>query len=167
MIVPIVIIIVGIVKVIFAINEKIKDEQIVNQIRRENRYNSVTSSQSINRNISQIEVNQEVSRDNQKTTVGPVIYYGNSKHNASDVEFRFKYMLVNGGWRAYIIRQPSFKGRNESLSVTHRYRDSNNNMYYVCWDTVITDIKDIQNVSKFWADCILEYIATGKRFGPQ
>ena len=38
-------------------------------------------------------------------------------------------------------------------------------MYYVCWDTPIAQIKDMQNVSKFWADNILEYIATGKRFG--
>lgn len=106
------------------------------------------------------------SDDKQHPAVGPVIYYGNSNHNASDVEFQFRYAYKNGSWRAYIIYQPSYKGRNDARTVTHRYYDSNERAHYVCWDTPIEELKDIQIVSKFWADCTLEYIATGERFGP-
>lgn len=104
------------------------------------------------------------SNNNQHATVGPVIYYGNSNHNASDVEFKFLYMYKGGSWRAYIMRQPSLNGRSEDLHSTHRHYDSDNNRHYVCWLNDIAQLKDMQNISKAWADNILEYIATGKTF---
>lgn len=132
---------------------------------------TVRNSRPVNRPVrsavNQRPVNSLANNVANQTSYGPVIYYGNSDHNAIDVEFRFKYELNDGKWRAYIVKQPAFNGRDEALAVTHRYYDSVKRMHYVCWDTPIYQIKDMQNVSKFWADCILEYIATGKRFGPQ
>lgn len=164
-IVVMIIVVVGIVSIVKGIMDKKRRDSLNYCLQ-----NSTTSHNDIqNRAVSRMErqENAPSSDNNLNITVGPVIYYGNSKHNALDVEFRFKYVYKRGSWRAYIIRQPSFNGRDESLTVTHRYRDTDNNMYYVCWDTPIAQIKDMQNVSKFWADNILEYIATGKRFGPQ
>ena len=156
-IVVMIILVVGIVSTVKGIVDK--------KQRDSSNYRAQNSSTSHNDIQRQVADRMERKMDDTSITVGPVIYYGNSNHNASDVEFRFKYVYKNGSWRAYIIRQPSFNGRDEALTVTHRYRDIDNNMYYVCWDTPIAQIKDMQNVSKFWADNILEYIATGKRFG--
>ncbi|MGN0437784.1 MAG: hypothetical protein ACI4F4_04615 [Lachnospiraceae bacterium] len=163
--VVIIIMIVGIMKIVSSIKEKKKREQAGYYSQNINGGNNAHNQ--INDRRSVQSVDRQNPSNNNHATVGPVIYYGNSNHNASDVEFKFKYVFKNGGWRAYIIRQPSFNGRDEALAITHRWRDPDNNMYYVCWDTPVTQIKDMQIISKAWADNILEYIATGKRFGPQ
>ena len=38
---------------------------------------------------------------------GPMVYYANDTHGATDKEYRFNYKKVNGAWRAYILRMPS------------------------------------------------------------
>ncbi|MBQ8642511.1 MAG: hypothetical protein IJ480_09875 [Clostridia bacterium] len=97
--------------------------------------------------------------------VGPVVYYANTDNHSADNEFQFHYKKVNGSWRAYIIRMPSLNGRSDESHIIHRYID--NDSYYVCWDRPVNSLVDMQNVSRVWADHITEYIATGKRFGPQ
>ncbi len=96
---------------------------------------------------------------------GPVIYYANDNHNSRDKEYRFNYKNIGGNYRAYILRTPSFGNRDQSGVVTHRLWDDENKPY-VCWDTNIKTLRDMQNVSRAWADNIQEYIATGRRFGP-
>lgn len=161
-VVVMIIVIVGIVSIAKGIADKKRRDSLNYRSQNSNMSQSDIQNQVVSRVERQMSNNS--SHNSQNTAFGPVIYYGNSNHNATDVEFRFKYVYKNGSWRAYIIRHPSFNGRDEALAVTHRYRDTDNNMYYVCWDTPIIQIKDIQNVSRFWADNILEYIATGKKF---
>lgn len=157
-----IIVIIGVAKIVYSSMDKNESEATHYSSQRENR-SSVNQSSSQVENINRIQPNF----NKKDIEIGPVIYYGNTNHNAKDVEFRFKYVMKNGSWRAYILRHPSFNGRDESLTITHRYRDPENNLLYVCWDTPLYQIKDIQSVSKAWADNILEYIATGTRFGPQ
>lgn len=166
MIIVLVIAVVGIVKIIISANEKRQRENYRNRARSSTHMTTTSVSHTLENNNS-ARHSQNLMNVNQHDSVGPVIYYGNTNHNARDVEFRFKYVFKNGSWRAYILRHPSFNGRDEALTVTHRYRDHENNMYYVCWDSPVVQLKDMQNVSKFWADSILEYIATGKKFGPE
>lgn len=160
-----IIVIIGVVKIICSLIDRNESESTYYTPRRENSDNrgsvNPASNQVINTNRMQANYDKSI------TEIGPVIYYGNTNHNVKDVEFRFKYVMKDGSWRAYILRQPSFNGRNDSLTITHRYRDPENNLHYVCWDTPLYQIKDIQIVSKAWADNILEYIATGTKFGPQ
>lgn len=94
--------------------------------------------------------------------LGPVNYYANDSHNSSDKWFQFKYKKVGNEWLTYILRMPSLKGRDPNLHLTHRYR--NGNTYWICRDPQPTTLRDAQNVSRVWADCIMEYIATGKTF---
>lgn len=104
------------------------------------------------------------------TETGPMVYYANSRHGRCDKEYRFNYKQVYDSqfgkitWRAYILRMPSLRGRNSDAHTTHRWHDSNNN-YWVCWDRPVNSLKEIQAISRAWADHIQEYIATGKRFG--
>lgn len=99
----------------------------------------------------------------QKNETGPMVYYANDRHGSSDREYRFNYKKVNGFWRAYILRPPSFGNRWTDGYTTHRLWDGTNP--YVCWDRPVDSLKDMQSISKIWADCIQEYIATGKTFG--
>ena len=100
------------------------------------------------------------------TETGPMIYYANDNHERRDKEYRFNYKKVNGSWRAYILRMPSLGNRDARSIPTHRLCDDSNNVY-ICWDKTVNSLKDMQNISRVWADCIQEYIATGKRFGPE
>ena len=102
----------------------------------------------------------------QRSETGPMVYYANDRHGRTDREYRFNYKKVNGAWRAYILRMPSLGNRDARSIPTHRLWDDNNNPY-ICWQGTITSLHDMQNVSREWADCIQEYIATGKRFGPE
>lgn len=95
--------------------------------------------------------------------IRPVVYFANNPHRRRDKEYHFNYVKVNGSWRAYILRMPSLGNRDESGVVTHRIFD--NGQPYVCWNRPVTSLKDMQTISKVWADNIQEYIATGKRFG--
>ena len=94
---------------------------------------------------------------------GPVVYFANDSFGNSDREYRFNYKKIGNSWRAYILRMPSLGGRNSEYAVTHRLNDRNGN--YVCWDSQVNTLKDMQTISKVWADSIQEYIATGKTFG--
>lgn len=102
----------------------------------------------------------------QKNETGPMVYYANDRHGGTDREYRFNYKKINGSWRAYILRMPSLGNRDTRSIPTHRLWDDNNNAY-ICWDKAVNSLKDMQNISRVWADCIQEYIATGKRFGPE
>ncbi|MCI5509605.1 MAG: hypothetical protein MR436_04010 [Eubacterium sp.] len=97
------------------------------------------------------------------TETGQIIYYANDRHNQRDKEYRFNYKKIGGSWRAYILRMPSLGNRDSSGAVTHRLFD--NGRPYVCWDSDVKTLKDMQTISRVWADSIQEYIATGKRFG--
>ena len=94
---------------------------------------------------------------------GPMIYYANDRHGRSDKEYCFNYKYVGNSWRAYILRMPSLGRRESSGMVTHRLYDGSRP--YVCWDSPVKSLKDMQTISRVWADNIQEYIATGKRFG--
>lgn len=108
--------------------------------------------------------NQPISNNTQRITTetGPMIYFANDRHDSNDKEFQFNFRKVEDGWRAYILRTPSFCGRDTDCTITHRLHDDNG--YYVCWDRPIDNLKDMQTISRTWADLIMEYIATGKRF---
>ena len=56
-------------------------------------------------------------------------------------------------------------GRDAGGMATHRLFD--NGHPYVCWDSKVRILKEMQTISRVWANSIQEYIATGERFGPQ
>lgn len=116
----------------------------------------------VNQNAGTV-VRDTVSVTSSFNETGPIVYFANDNHHQGDNEYRFNYKKVSGSWRAYIIKMPSLKNRDQSGLVTHRLFD--NGQPYVCWDSPVNTLKDMQTISKVWADNIQEYIATGKRFG--
>ena len=95
---------------------------------------------------------------------GPVIYFATEDFGVEDREYRFNFKRVGPGWRAYILRMPSLKGRNAGSIPTHRLWDGDNKPY-ICWNAVVSELKDIETVARVWADHIQKYIAKGTRFG--
>ena len=101
---------------------------------------------------------------------GVMVYYANDRHGRSDREYRFNYKKEYDSkfqkycWRAYIIRMPSLCGRDPDLHKTHRFTNGSG-QYWVCWDSPVNTLKDMQAISRVWADSLQEYIATGKLFG--
>lgn len=101
---------------------------------------------------------------------GVMVYYANDRHGRSDREYRFNYKKVYDTqfqkycWRAYIVRMPSLCGRDPDLHKTHRFTNGSG-QYWVCWDSPVNTLKDMQAISRVWADSLQEYIATGKLFG--
>lgn len=128
--------------------------------RGKNRNDTVSPARNEDRNTPQ--QNRDIA-SNEKTETGPMVYYANDRHGSSDREYRFNYKKVNGTWRAYIIRMPSLGNRQAGGVATHRMWDESKP--YICWDSSVNSLRDMQTISRVWADNIQEYIATGKRFG--
>ncbi len=149
----VIIILIILVVVIFAAYKYITENNIINVNDAGNSSGSNAASPSIRQSESEI------------TSPDGVIYFASLDYGLSDREYRFDFRLVNNSWRAYILKMPSLRGRDASGYVTHRLFD--NGKPYICWNTSISSLKDMQNVARVWADSIQEYIATGKRFGPQ
>lgn len=125
--------------------------------------NQNSNSNSENRNQRSTSVNTRITSEREVTETGSMVYYANDRHGLQDKEYRFNYKQVGGEWRAYILKMPSLGNRDTSGVITHRKYD--NGRPYVCWDSSVHSLKDMQTISKVWADNIQEYIATGKRFG--
>lgn len=58
---------------------------------------------------------------------------------------------------------PNLGNRSTDGHATHRLWDGSKP--YVCWDSPVNSLGDMQTISRVRADNIQEYIATGKRFG--
>ena len=85
-----------------------------------------------------------------------------TKDSEADYRFRFHRQWLSGNYRVYIVSQPSYRGRDESLHTTHRLTDSSG--YYVCWTTPIRSEHNAHQIASMWADKTQEYIKYGTRF---
>lgn len=78
-------------------------------------------------------------------------------------DYRFSYERQSDGtWRAYILNQPGYGGRDEGAHPTHRLSDGTRK--YVCWSAPISTFEQAKKVSALWADATQGYIRSGKRF---
>jgi hypothetical protein len=83
------------------------------------------------------------------------IYY-RTKDGLTDYGFSFEQQ-PSGAWRAYILSQPSYRGRDESMIKTHHL--SHGGRYYVCWDPEPGTLEDLKKVVRLWAERTQMYIA--------
>jgi len=81
----------------------------------------------------------------------------------ADYEFSFEYK--EDSYRAYILKMPSYQGRNESCVITHRLLDGNR--YYICWSQPIKSVEDLKKVAAKWSDLTQTYIRTGRTIDQQ
>jgi hypothetical protein len=88
------------------------------------------------------------------------VYY-RTRDGLADYQFGFEQQ-PDRTWRAYILAQPGYGSRDESLHATHRLRDGNG--YYVCWKGTLGSLDQVKSVAALWADKTQEYIRSGRRF---
>lgn len=81
-----------------------------------------------------------------------------TKDGAADYQFMFEEQQ-NRTWKAYIEKQPPYRGRSEDLHSTHRLTDGSRK--YVCWTRELKSLDDAKKVAALWADCTQNYIKTG------
>lgn len=68
----------------------------------------------------------------------------------------------DGTWRAYIDKQPPYRGRATDAHSTHRLSEGSRK--YVCWTSPLRSLKEAKKVAALWADATQQYIRTGRRF---
>jgi len=96
-----------------------------------------------------------------RATNGPVRATYRTKDGRADYSFSYERQS-DGTWRAYIVSQPGYGGRDEGAHPTHRL--SSGSRKYVCWSAPIPSLEQAKRVSALWADATQEYIRSGKRF---
>lgn len=99
-----------------------------------------------------------------------VVYRACSNNSKQDNLFVFKYMLIDGRWRAYVIRMPNHAERQWDNHITHLDPDWGkhcNGTLHVDWDSPVKALDDMQKIAHRWADLCLRYIETGKWFDSQ
>jgi len=84
-----------------------------------------------------------------------------TRDGRTDYCFSFEQQS-DASWRAYILTQPLYQGRNESAHSTHRLPDGNRK--YVCWNTPLKSFAEAKQVAAMWADLTQTYIRTGATF---
>ena len=87
--------------------------------------------------------------------------YFRTSDGLSDYLFRFEEQS-DRTWRAYIQRQPSYRGRATDAHSTHRLSDASGE--YICWDHPLQTLDDAMRVAASWANNTQEYIRSGRRF---
>ena len=84
-----------------------------------------------------------------------------TRDGKADYRFSFEQQ-GDDSWRAYILSQPSYQGREEGAHPTHRLSDGGRK--YVCWNTGLKSLAQAKQVAALWADSTQTYIRTGTRF---
>ena len=90
-------------------------------------------------------------------------YRGTYRTKSGKNRFSFSFeKQSNGTVRAYVSRQPSYRGRPRDGHSTHRY--GVNSRPYVCYEPQPRSLKSAINVAKKWSDKTERYIDRGGRF---
>ena len=84
-----------------------------------------------------------------------------TKDGLADYCFSFEEQR-DGTWRPYIVRHPSYQGRDESAHSTHRMSDRGRK--YLDWVNPLRSLAQAKQAAAAWADFTQNYIRTGSRF---
>lgn len=99
-----------------------------------------------------------------------------TKYDNLQIEFLFLHISPKLGWRAYILTDIDYKRFSASRSTdwhfTHRFFEADDQRYidrrrsypFVCWTSVVRDLKSIKNVAAVWAELTAYYIRNGGTF---
>lgn len=88
-------------------------------------------------------------------------YTAPGSFSESERRYQFDIRKTHEGYRAYIVRTPSYRNRATDGHSTHRLYDGR---YYVCWDRPVDSYSDMLTIAKHWSDCSQKYIEHGTRF---
>ncbi len=87
--------------------------------------------------------------------------------NGRSFQFAFVHKGDQEGWRIYILRQPPYRGRATGAHETHRFRDADLRLHYICIHPdrqPIAEPADAMSLARMWAGGTVRYIDTGQQF---
>lgn len=87
--------------------------------------------------------------------------YYRTRDGAADYKFSLEKQR-NGTWRAFIEKQPSYRGRATDAHSTHRLPTRGRT--YICWTSPLRSLEEAKRVAALWADKTQQYIRTGSGF---
>ena len=78
-----------------------------------------------------------------------------------DHEYRFFVRWVDNGYRCYIDRVPSFRGRDTSHYMPHYWEEEYTNRHFICWTGTIRYPEQAKTLCRNWANATQQFIDTG------
>lgn len=88
-------------------------------------------------------------------------YNPTSVYPSLDHKFIFSIEKMSGGYRCYIERIPSFRGRSTNNYQYHTLRDNTSKRLYICWTGNIKYFEQAKTLCRNWADATQKFIDTG------
>ena len=87
-------------------------------------------------------------------------YFAKTIQNG-DNEYYFTVHWVDNGYRCYIDRVPSFRGRDTSHYMPHYWEEKYTNRHFICWTENIIYPEQAKTLCRNWADATQQFIDTG------
>jgi len=78
-----------------------------------------------------------------------------------DHKYLFSLEKCSDGYRCYIERIPSFRGRSTSNYQYHTYVESSSKRHYVCWTGKVKYFEQAKTLCRNWANATQQFIDTG------
>ena len=88
--------------------------------------------------------------------------YAESGYNKSDNRYAFTLERLPQGYRCYIDRSPSYRGRRTDPSIIHQLQDSQGP--YICYTADLPELEQAKALCQEWSNLTQRYIETGKQF---
>ena len=88
-------------------------------------------------------------------------YSANTNATAKDHSYGFYVKKMTCGYRCYIEKTPSFRGRDTSHYMPHYLVENRTGKHYVCWTGNITYSEQAKTLCRNWANATQKFIDTG------
>lgn len=88
-------------------------------------------------------------------------YYAKSSEK-NDCKYKFFIKWVDNGYRCYIERTPSFRGRDTTNYMPHYWEENSTRRHYICWTGKLQYSEQAKTLCRNWADATQQFIDTGK-----
>ncbi|MCH5314748.1 MAG: hypothetical protein J1E81_02450 [Eubacterium sp.] len=88
-------------------------------------------------------------------------YYAVTNAAALDHQYKFFVKKVGNGYRCYIRRTPSYRGRDTSNYLPHYWVENKTDKHYICWTGEIKYPEQAKTLCRNWADATQKFIDTG------
>lgn len=88
--------------------------------------------------------------------------YARTGYNGADNRYVFTIKKLPSGYRCYIDRTPSYRGRSTDMNTIHYKVD--NRGKYICFTKNITYLAQAKTLCDQWSNLTQRYIETGRTF---
>ena len=88
------------------------------------------------------------------------VYHASTDAPLLDHKYKFNIRKVAGQYRCYVVKKPSYRGRDLSHYTPHCWVDNSNNRY-ICWTGKIMSVSQAKSLCRKWGDATQQFIDSG------